>query len=60
MSHAEDKLRRRMDSTSNSLSEELLRDDGYDYATVERRLDKYLKAANEYYSYVFTGKVSDS
>ena len=49
-----------MDSTSNSLSEELLRDDGYDYATVERRLDKYLKAANEYYSYVFTGKVSDS
>jgi hypothetical protein len=51
MNHTADKLRRRMESTDALLAEELLRDDGYDYDIVEKRLDKYLKAVNEYYAY---------
>lgn len=56
MSHTENKLRRRMESTDDFLTEELLRDDGYDYEVVEKRLDKFLKAANEYWSYCFAEK----
>jgi hypothetical protein len=51
MDAAKAKLRRRMESTSQRLSEVLLCPDGYVYEEEEKAMDKFLKAWNEWFVY---------
>jgi hypothetical protein len=51
MDAAKVKLRRRMESTSQRLSEILLHLDEYDYEEEDKAMDKFLKAWNEWFIY---------